>query len=372
MATPGTAVASGGAPAMPVVPRPARMARGRRRFALCVVAAAAATGAYALWIASSPAPEATAKPDVGAVVTIAAALAAVFACVTRARTEAHRDRVAWTLLAGAAVAWALGNGIWALYEPVTGETPPFPSVADSASFLAPALALLAVILFPTTPAGVIPRPRSAVDGLLIASSLLFASWALVLAPVIDAMHSFPGTAVAIAAADVALATTVLLVASRATRGGRAPLALLTGALLALAVADSGFASVRVRGDAGGAEVVDFAWLVGFLLLVLAAVRPVPLRASDDPDLRHPAVALLPYLPLSVAVAVAAEQQVHMGALDGFLVWNGVVIGGLLAARQMITLLENASLRRDFESKVAARTVEVEEKAAALRAGEERT
>jgi len=374
MATPGTAVASGG---IPVIPRPARMARGRRRFALCVAAAAAATAAYALWFASSPTPESptpesTAAPGVGAIVAAAAALAAMVACVSRARTETRRDRVAWTLLAGAALVWALGSAIWSLYEPVTGKAPAFPSIPDAASLVATAMALLAVILFPTTPAGVIPRPRSIVDGLLIASSLLFASWALVLGPVIDATASFPGTAVAMAAAGVALATTVLHVASRATRGGRVPLVILTGALLVLAVAGSGFASVRAQGDTGVGDFVNVAWLVGFLLLALAAVRPVPLRGSDDPDRRHPAAALLPYPVLLLAVAVAVTQQITTGALDGFLVWNGVVIGVLLTARQMMTLLENASLARDFEAKVAARTVEVEEKAAALRAGEERT
>ncbi|MGQ0803617.1 MAG: putative bifunctional diguanylate cyclase/phosphodiesterase [Actinomycetota bacterium] len=371
MATPGTAVASAGIPA---IPRPARMARGRRRFALATAAAAAGIVAFAFWCSTSPDSEPSAIAGVGVadIVTTTAALVAAGACVTRARGETQRNRIGWTLLAGATLAWGLGNAIWMLYEPVTGEAPRFPSVADATYFLAPALALAAVMLFPTTPAGVLPRPRSIVDGLLIAGSLLFASWALVIGPVIDATPTFPATAFAIAVADVVLGTTVLIVASRATRGGRVPLAILTPALLALAVADSCFASVRARGDAGVVDLVHVAGLTGFLLLALAAIRPAPLRASEDPDRRHPGVALLPYAPLPLAVAVAGYQQITTGGLEGFLVWNGVAIGVLLAARQMITLLENTSLARDFEAKVAARTVEVEEKAAALRAGEERT
>jgi hypothetical protein len=145
--------------------------------------------------------------------------------------------------------WALGQATWVWYEHVARRELPFPSLADVGFLVAIPLAAAAMLAFPDRSERAAPRARSLLDGAVIATSLLYTSWALVLGPVFGAGEgSVPEQAIALAypVGDVVLATVVFVVVARIRVGG-APVLPLGAGLLGLAVADTGFAYLTQEG-----------------------------------------------------------------------------------------------------------------------------
>jgi PAS fold len=73
---------------------------------------------------------------------------------------------------------------------------------------------------------------------------------------------------------------------------------------------------------------------------------------------------LPYIAVVGSLAVSTVAQVQQGILDPFAAWTGSFIIVALVGRQVLSLLENASLARHLEARVVERTAE-------LRASEQR-
>ena len=67
-----------------------------------------------------------------------------------------------------------------------GREVPFPSIADIGYLAFVPLAAAALLAFPSVPRRLSSRIRTVLDGLLIASALLFMSWMVVLGPLFDA------------------------------------------------------------------------------------------------------------------------------------------------------------------------------------------
>jgi hypothetical protein len=164
-------------------------------------------------------------------------------------------------LAAASCAWAAASGsgrsrrAWAL--------------------LAIPLAAAAMLAFPGRAERAVLQARSLLDGAVIASSLLYTSWALVLGPVFRAGEgSVLEQAIALAypAGDVVLVTIVVVVMARIRVGG-APVLLLGAGLLSLAVADTGFAYLTQEGVYRTGAPTDVGWFAGYLLVAAAAWRP---------------------------------------------------------------------------------------------------
>ncbi|MBA3304178.1 MAG: hypothetical protein H0U26_09945, partial [Acidimicrobiia bacterium] len=90
-------------------------------------------------------------------------------------------RRGWAFLTASCWAWAAGQAVWTWLE-VVARTEPFPSLADLGYLGAVPLGLVAIHCFSMAS----PRPglrmRSSVEGMIIAGSLLFISWAFVLGP----------------------------------------------------------------------------------------------------------------------------------------------------------------------------------------------
>jgi hypothetical protein len=111
---------------------------------------------------------------------------------------------------------------------------------------------------------------------VIATSLLYSSWALVLGPVFRAgSTSVLEQAIALAypLGDVVLVTVVFVVVARIRVGG-APVLLLGAGLVSLAVADTGFAYLTQEGSYRTGVPTDAGWFLGYLLVAAAARRPV--------------------------------------------------------------------------------------------------
>ncbi|MGH9281933.1 MAG: putative bifunctional diguanylate cyclase/phosphodiesterase, partial [Acidimicrobiales bacterium] len=205
------------------------------------------------------------------------------------------------------------------------------------------------------------RLRTLLDGLLIAASVLFVSWALVLEDLYrsSADGRFRILGLAYPIGDVVLASLLLVAAGRVRPGARLPWRLLGSGLGLLAAGHVSFAYLQLAGIEAGPGTQSASWLAGCLLVGLAALASDPrswaLTAGSRAGGRLGI--FLPYLPLLLAGVVTVGRRLDQGA-PAFLAVNGGVILALLLARQLMAQLENLELTQELEAKVRSRTAEL--------------
>jgi signal transduction histidine kinase len=266
-------------------------------------------------------------------------------------------RRSWRLLGAACLSWGLGQVVWTYFE-LVANTDPFPSLADLGFLCTVPLLVAGVLAFPTgASASATARLRTLLDGLLIAVSLLFLSWATVLG---GAYHGAGSSglekafALAYPLGDICAATIALVVLSRSRGRGVAHLSLIATAILALAVSDSAFAYMTQTDSYSSGALVNTGWLVGWLLFLCTALRPAvaELRRGDDegeiPSLSRLA---LPYVPLLLAAVTGLAVQVFRGNFEPFLVFAGTTVGLLVIGRQVVALIENRLLTARLQATV---------------------
>jgi diguanylate cyclase (GGDEF)-like protein/PAS domain S-box-containing protein len=304
---------------------------------------------------------------------IVAAGAAGITCIRTARFSNPRQSRMWKLMGASALSWASGQAAWTWYETVLGREVPFPSLADVGYLAAPPLAAAALIALPFAARSLAGRVRQVLDGLMIAASLLLASWVLVLRPLFrSGGDDLLGQVISLAypIGDVVVGTIVLFILARARmgRGTRGtPLPLLGGGLVAIAVADSGFVYLTAVGSYSSGALIDGGWFVGYLLVLLAARKPEadPVKEEEEESASVDRMGMyLPYIAVLGSLAVSTVAQVQQGILDYFASWTRAFIIVALVGRQVLSLLENSSLARHLEARVVERTAE-------LRASEQR-
>jgi signal transduction histidine kinase len=330
----------------------------RRRYRLAVTAAVALVGVFAIWLAADlGGRSATSVFDSLAIAV--AAFAAGAACLQSARRGQYgfgrawtiSMRRAWRLIGVAALFWGVGQLIWSYLE-LSGSGGPtgFPSLADLFFLAAIPLVAAGLLSWPTAPVHALAQVRTVLDGLLIASSLLFASWALVLGPTYHAGGGpLPPRVVGLAYPIGDLVTLTILFSVLVRTRGRAIVqpALIAVAVVCIALADSAFAYLAGKGAYRPGAWLDLGWLVGWLLIAVAALRPAPtvsLREDDDEDRPVSWTRFaLPYLAPVAAFVTAAFVQATKGRLEPFLIFNGTVILLLVVARQAVGNIENQRL-----------------------------
>jgi len=287
---------------------------------------------------------------------IAAPLAAACAGWWAASRTKGRTRVGWRFLSLALASWSAGQATWSFYELVLHREVPFPSLADLGYVAFIPLALFALLAFADPiPAGL--RARSVLDGLIIATATFIMSWSFVLRAVLEAGgESVLAQVLALTypAGDIVIATMIFFLAGRSQREGRAHWWLMGVGLLALSVADSGFALLTATGAYQTGSLIDGAWLAGFLVVGLAGVR-AGLRGAPDAIAQvrtTPAAVLLPYVPVAVAIVFVSAKQSRDGTLGTLLFWSVLALVMLVILRQLLTLLENMDLARVTEGAYA--------------------
>ncbi|MHB8604955.1 MAG: sensor histidine kinase [Thermoplasmatota archaeon] len=287
--------------------------------------------------------------------TTAVPLLASAACVTAALRTRAATRRGWALLGASAGAWALGNTVWSIYELGLGRDVPFPSLADAGYLAAVPLAALAMLAFPGASSGSHSRARALLDGAIISIALLATSWEFVLRSVYGtSTGGWLATAVGLAypVGDVVVVSIVVYVASHVRPRSRLPFLLVAGGLVAMAFADSAFAYTTATGTYQTGDFLDLGWVIGYLLIALAALEAVAAPLADEPQAPHETSAvalLLPYAPLVVAIAAGITMEITEGALDPTMFWLAVAVFGAVLLRQAIVLRENLGLRRSAEA-----------------------
>jgi Diguanylate cyclase, GGDEF domain len=210
-----------------------------------------------------------------------------------------------------------------------------------------------MLAFPGQAERAVLQVRSLLDGGVIATSLLYTSWSLVLGPVFRAGQGTvleQAIVLAYPAGDVVLATIVFVVVARIRVGG-APVLLLGAGLLSLAVADSSFAYLTQVGSHSTGALSDVGWFAGYLLVAVAARRPATVGITWVGRRPGRLQILLPYCPLALAVSTSAFQQLRGQPTGPFLYWTFVILVLLIVGRQLLTVLDNQALNRRLAAMV---------------------
>ncbi|MDQ0029527.1 response regulator [Arthrobacter bambusae] len=323
-----------------------------------VVAAAAAVVILAMILGANQGT--SAAQSAGDLAILAAALLATVSCARAARRKDESSR-AWWVMALATLVWTVGQSIWTIYGLTLDHDYPYPSVADAAFVGYSIPAAIGLYLFPRPRVSRVAFLRGLLDSAVIASAVLFISWATVL----GSMYKAEGqdtlvhlTGLAYPVADFVIVSIVLMLTMRRAPGERLRWVCLGGGLLVLAITDSTYVDLTSDGVNGlTGTPLAAGWITAFLLIALAPLVPYAPRPRTDRPLYTLALELFPYVPVFGAVMVAPIRVGRPG--DPFLQTVGLTVLTLAIARQILMILENITLTRDLESKVAQRTAELE-------------
>jgi len=265
-----------------------------------------------------------------------AALIAAAACAYTATRSRGRFRRGWALMAASAAAWSIGEFIWSAYEVVLNVVVPFPSAADVGFLLAVPLAIAGVLFFWTAPRGTAQRWRLWLDALTIILALTFTGWSFGLQQVELSSGTVTERAILLAypVGDILIATVLILGIRRATRIQHGRMLLLLAGLAANAIADTAFAYMTADG-VYPTLLLDSAWVVGFLVIALAALWPAEAadRTADDRPVDLWQIAL-PWAAVLTAGASALFVVLRGQRTDDFQTVLAVAMVSLLAISEV--------------------------------------
>jgi diguanylate cyclase (GGDEF)-like protein len=285
----------------------------------------------------------------GGIVTLTSLVAGV-ACVMAGRRAAGVDRWGWSLLGAGLWAATTGNAVWLWYQMTLPSGAPFPSIGD----------LFVVAMVPLSLAGAAALGglghagvRVVLDGLIISASLLFLSWCTVLGPLVqNGAPSLAYTIITFSApiGDVAMASMAFILLARADRRRRSIFAMVGFGMLALAIAETGFAYMMQIGAYSAGNLAMNGWLVGYLLIGSGALRSRDGAGTTDQEqirTTSPVRQALPYVPLAVALVVGVYVDGKRGEIGKFAYLLTMIIVLLVVVRQLVALRDNVMLTRDL-------------------------
>jgi diguanylate cyclase (GGDEF)-like protein/PAS domain S-box-containing protein len=319
----------------------------------CLLAAAAIFGIWVV-LGLGGAGTTSAVDNIGQLI---APLIAAGACGWAARRKAATRR-AWAFIGASGLSWAIGQAIWCYYSLVRNVAVPFPSLADVGYLAAVPLAVVGLLAFPSNLRRVTSRLGALLDGMLIAGSLLFLSWATVLGPIYgshrgDVLRQV--LSMAYPAGDVVLVSLVVILARHTALTNRRSLGLVMIGVVAFAVSDSSFAYFTEVDRYGSGNVFDIGWVVGYLLIALGAwwtlVSPPNESESSETELVTLMSVLIPYVMVGMAGAAVAVRLAQGRSFGLFLASEGFILLVVLGLRQVLTLLDNLTLNRRLHTKL---------------------
>jgi len=279
---------------------------------------------------------------------VATPLAALIACVLCFRARARhggRMRLFWSLLGCATAFWTFAEVVWGYYALVLDVEVPVPSWADVGYLSAIPLAVAALVVHPATRGSGTRKARWVLDGLVVATALLFLSWTLVLGPLWRSADLSTWTGIVSLAypfGDVVIVFFIVLAIRGMTGGNRLSLWCLLAGLLAMALSDSTFTYLTEVANYTSGSLIDAGWVAAYLGIALAAFSSrsgsavVPGAEHSRPSL---ASLISPLLPVLLALSVAAVE-IRLGHHLDHAAW--LMAFGLIAlvlARQVLMVLE---------------------------------
>jgi hypothetical protein len=289
--------------------------------------------------------------DIGELV---AALCAALLCGAATR-RVSVGRTSWALLAASSLAWAIGEALWSYYDLIKGVQVPFPSLADVGFLAAIPLACAGLLLFPSSHQRTARRVQGLLDGCIIATALLFASWATILGPL---YRSHQGgvlkqvISLVYPMSDVVMVSLVVILLARAGRREWISLGLVMTGVVAFAAADSSFAYLTEVNNYGSGNFLDTGWVAGYLLIGLGALWAMtsPSRRVEQTEASTMSV-LAPYLPVLAVLAVTSIQLLRGRHIEPVAWVMALVLVFLVLGREVLRLSgqARASNRHDYAS-----------------------
>ncbi len=276
------------------------------------------------------------------------------------------ERLAWALIGCGCIAWGLGESAWRYYEAL-GQTP-FPSLADVGYASFPPLVFTGLLLLPSSRSGQ-RRAFFLLDSLIAMGALLSIAWFLLLGSLAQTPAESPFAKVLglyYPTMDTALVSCAVFLLLRESGGGsqssarRISLLVAGLGLLVFAGADFLFNVQENVGTYVEGTWIDLGWPLGMMALGMAAYlrRFLPASPGEAPEqerkwrarqLRFGPAQALPYLLL---VALLCMLVFNVLSSDGtqqsirpVLIGATMIVVGLVLARQILTLLDNARLVR---------------------------
>ncbi len=320
----------------------------KRLFLVGSVLAVVATGVFLAWVTLGidGARVTLQVDDIGQ--WVAAWCAAAVCGVAAFRASA--GRATWALFAASSFAWGVGEAVWCYYALLRNIPVPFPSLADVGFLTAVPLAFAALLLFPSGQRSTVDRAQGVLDGCIIATSLLFASWATILGPL---YRSHQGgllkqiISLAYPMSDVIMVSLVIILIARGGRPVRVHLALVMAGVVAFAVADSSFAYLTEVNDYNGGSFLDTGWVAGYLLIGLGALWAMTSPSHEAEYVEASTISLVaPYVPVLVVLAVTGIQLLrgrHMETVSWIMAFALVL---LVLGRELLRLLDQALTARN--------------------------
>jgi diguanylate cyclase (GGDEF)-like protein/PAS domain S-box-containing protein len=343
------------APGTPTLPRFFRTRHVNRDFVIASAVAAVLSIGFAAWI-TGRIDGATVTAAVDGFGKTAAALIAAAACVVAALRYQGRTRLAWALLGTSAIAWAAGEGARSYIDVIQDLPAPFSFVVAGGYLAAVPLAALAIAFVPGRHrAG--SRIAFLLDGAILAGALLLISWATFGSVYAAASDLSVSSLIALAhpIGDIVIAVVALLLVGRAAGSMRLPLLLVVVGVFANLLSDSAVTYLTTIDPNGLIQTIGVGWVAGYLLIALGAVRAsLVARSGSAVDERAPGhwTLVLPYIPLAIAAVLAVLASVN-GPLRPILLWDLLVVVGLVIGRQLVGIWENRALNQKLESQSAA-------------------
>jgi signal transduction histidine kinase len=297
----------------------------------------------------------------------AAALGAGVACFYASRREPSGLGRAWTqalrrgwqLVGAAAIVWGLAKLLWIFQDWVLHQQPSIP-MAQIGYLASIPLLVIGMLAFPISVGQPAARIRTLLDALIIAASLLAVSWVTTISPLIDQLNDkAPGelttldlvVQLASPIFDIVAATVALSLLVRTRGRDPAPMTMLCLATLALAVSCSGYVHLAATGRYEAYSLIDVLRLVGWLLILVAALRPMAAHVDRREERQSLARITLPYALLALAILTVITVRMSTDKLDPFLFIDSMLLAALVIARQLVTLIENRQLNRRLERMV---------------------
>ena len=258
-----------------------------------------------------------------------------------------RVRVGWSALAIASILWCAGAKVRPLWEDAgrSAVTMSFRDVAAIGAMVAFAVGLLVLLDRPQRP---VARLRFAAEGLMIAASVLFASWVTVLPAAFDATAGRPLDdqiqLMAYPISDVLLMGVVVFAITKLPHLAKGSVLLLPGigaiAILSTATSEFGPAAAVSPG------VVALAVALAFSAIAVAGVRTWRAAAEDDaPAVVERARLLLLAAPgLSILIVIGTTvRQVTGQPVAVELGWITIGVLTLAVLLHLTVIVENQLL-----------------------------
>ncbi|HEU5372753.1 MAG TPA: hypothetical protein VFU51_10235 [Gaiellaceae bacterium] len=276
--------------------------------------------------------------------TVAAALAAAVLCARAARSHADGVRPFWWLMAAACGAWTLGEGVWGWYDLVRGSVPES-SWADVGYLAALPLGAAALLVHPALHGRTVGRVRSLVDGLVLATAVLFVGWLAVLEPLrrsVDLTSRDGLVTISYPIGDVVIVFLVILVMRGITSRDRADLWCLLAGLLMITCSDAGYTYLSSVRDYASGGLIDTGWFAGYLAIGLGAAlrsRSFAVQPGRTSSALTPAALVAPFLPMLAALSLLAIRLESGHPLDRVSLTVAFMLVGLVLVRQALLLID---------------------------------